>query len=63
MADKWEDKGVTGVTVANDIASIFGIDAGDRHNVEKDGETREVERHPGQSVGEAIANGQFIDKK
>ena len=65
MADKWEDKGVSdSSTLTNLVTSMFGLDAGDRHNVEntETGETKVVDRYSGQTVGEAISNGQFRDK-
>lgn len=59
MADKWKDLG----SVA-DLRQLFGL-FGETHEVEnkETGERRFVDVHRFQDVGDAIANGQFLDKK
>jgi len=77
MSDEWVDKGVTGSSVAGDIAetiasgglsaALHGATGGDtrveEHRVEnkETGETRKVAVGGNQTVGEAIAEGQWMD--
>lgn len=64
MNDKWEDKGVV-PNFEHDIpnALTFNIRPTHSHKVEntETGEERQVRVDPGQTVGEAIANGQWED--
>jgi hypothetical protein len=64
MGDEWDDKGVT-PNYQHDIPDMF-LPASmqtDSHKVtnRETGEARQVRVDPGQTVGEAIANGQWED--
>ncbi len=61
MSDgNWKDHGAG----FNPLTDFLG-DFGGKHHVENTdtGEMHVVERHPGQTVGEAIEEGQFVDEE
>lgn len=66
MSDKWEDRGRT---VEDGVMRLMtgGLWSrlGETHDVKntETGETREIDINRGQSLGEAIAKGQFREKK
>lgn len=64
MSDKWEDKGIC-CNIEHDLLDCFLPESMQTHSHKVEntetGEERQVRVGPGQTVGEAIAKGQFED--
>jgi hypothetical protein len=62
MSDKWKDKGWTNDSGNQPLVSM--LPGGHEHNIQNSetGEWRTIRVDDGQTVGEAIENGQFTDE-